>query len=255
MRIVWLSANRLGYELLEKIFNLDGIWVEHNSLKVDAIVTLTEDSKTKMYDGIKDNTLWHEIGVPIYEIEDINDEGDLLKAIQPDLVVLCGWRQIISKEILEIPKLGFIGFHPTLLPVGRGHAPIINSILEGFEKSGVTLFHLSETLDDGDIIGQCGFSITKDDHAFDVYEKVIEAGKVLIQKCFPLLAEGNAPRTPQDELKATYFKKRTLEDNKINLEDGLETAHRKIKAFSHPYLGAFVEKDGKKLIIWKAELR
>ena len=227
---------------------------EYVQINVKAVITLSDSAKTKMYDCI-DGKLWHEVGVPVHEIEDINENKDTLERLDPDLVVMCGWRQIVNKDVLEIPEKGFVGFHPTLLPVGRGSAPIINSIIEGFKDSGLTMFYAAEGLDDGDIIGQEGFQIGEDDYASDVYEKVIDTGRKLIRKYLPLLAEDKAPRIPQDNSKATYFKKRSPDDNKIELRgEDLETAYRKIRALSHPYNGAFIEKEGKKLIIWRAEL-
>ena len=248
LRIVWLSANMFGHELLKEALNV-------KEVDVVAIVTLSDKAKTKMYDAI-DKNKWYEFGLPVYEIEDINQEIALLESLHPDIVMMCGWRQILSKDVLSLPPQGVIAFHPTLLPKGIGPAPIINTILEGFKKSGVTMYYASEKVDGGDIIGQERFEIKDDDYAMDVYNKVIEAGKKLIKKYLPLLAEGKAPRMPQNEAEATYLKKRTLEDNEIKLStESPEEIYRKIRAFSKPYKGAFVRLGNKKLVIWKAELR
>lgn len=247
IKIVWLSANVFGYELLKEAINV-------KEVEVVAIVTLSDKAKTKMYDGI-DKNKWHDFGVPVYEIEDIDQEIALLESLSPDFIVMCGWRQIISNDILKLPKLGFIGFHPTLLPHGRGSAPIINTILEGLKWCGVTLFYVTDRVDSGDIIGQETFEMGDADYAMDVYNKAIEAGKVLIKKYLPLLAEGNAPRTPQNEMGATYSPKRTLKENEINLAtERPEDIYRKIRALSKPYKGAYIKLGDKKLIIWKAEL-
>lgn len=247
MKILWLSANKFGYELLKKTLNLENV-------KVENIITLKETAKTIMHDGI-DKNKWHKFGINVIEIEDINQEKQLLKKINPDLILLCGWRQILTKEILNIPKHGVIGFHPTLLPHGRGPAPIINSIMFGIKKTGVTMFYISEGIDDGDIIGQEFFEIKNEDYASDVYKKVIDSGEKLIEKYLPQIINGDAPRIPQDETEAFIFPKPKLENNKINFEkESIEEIHKKIRALSKPYNGAYVEKDGKKLVIWKAEM-
>ena len=247
MKVVWLSANKLGYELLKEALKVKDV-------NVNEIITLDDKAKTVMYDGIEKNK-WKQFNIPINEVENINENKDLLKKLAPDLLFVVGWRQIISKEILDIPKKGFIGFHPTLLPIGRGPAPIINSILNNFKSSGVTMFYLSEGLDDGDIIGQERFEILSNDHATEVYEKVVEGGKKLISKYLPLLVKGKAPRVPQDDSKASVFEKPSLKDNKIDFEkDSVEEIHRKIRALSKPYRGAYIEKDGKKLILWRNQL-
>lgn len=244
VKVIWLSANKFGYETLKQVLKI-------KKVKLSAIITLSKKAKTRMYDGIERNN-WYKFNIPVYEIKDINDEIRLINSLDPDFIIMAGWRQIIEKKILNIPRKGFIGFHPTLLPKGRGSAPIINTILSGIEKSGVTMFYLTEGIDNGNIIGQTEFKVSKDDYAQDVYDKVIRGSKKLIKEFLPLLVKGNSPRIPQDERKATYFPKRTLKDNEINLDkETTEQAHRKIRAFSKPYNGAYIKKGNKKLIIWK----
>ena len=245
-KVVWLSANKFGCELLKETIKI---------VDIEAIITLKSGSSTVMYDSIP-NEKWKEFGIDIYEIERINDEKDLIRRLSPDIVVMCGWRQIIDDEILNLPKEHFVGFHPTLLPKGRGPSPIINSIMEGYKESGLTFFHVSPGLDDGDIIGQEKFLIENNDHASDVYEKVIDVGKKLVRKYLPMLIDGTAPRTKQDESKATVFNKRTLKDNEIDLNNkSTEQIYRKIRALSKPYNGAYIKKDGKRIIIWRAEIK
>lgn len=244
-RIIWLSANLFGLKLLKQALKV----CPH---EIIAVVTLDEGAKTRMYDGVDINK-WKKFNLPVYKIVNINDDYNLIKKLKPDLIVMCGWRQILGKEILKLPRNGVIAFHPTLLPIGRGPAPIINSILEGFKKSGVTMFYAADGVDDGDIIGQAGFQIGENDNAKNVYLKVIKAGKKLIKKYLPLLVKGKAPRILQKG--GSYFTPRTIKDNEITLKDSPEIIYRKIKAFSWPYRGAFIRVGKKKLIIWEAELK
>ena len=71
-----------------------------------------------MYDGI-DNKLWYDFGIPVYKIKNINDYIQEIKKLNVNLIIMCGWRQIICKELMNVPSLGIIGFHPTMLPHGR----------------------------------------------------------------------------------------------------------------------------------------
>ena len=248
MRVVWLSANKFGYELLKETLKLSGV-------DILAIITLSDKATTKMYDGITKDK-WYEFGIPVYEIENINEEVKLIESSYPDIIMMCGWRQIIDKKILKIPKKGIIGFHPTLLPKGRGPAPIINTILEGVKESGVTMFYVDEGTDSGDIIGQERFEVQDNDYALDLYNKVVEKGKVLVKRYLPLLAKGKASRIPQNKGDVTYFPKRTLKDNEIKIAmEKTEEIYRKIRAFSKPYKGAYIKLGEKELIIWKAELQ
>lgn len=247
LRVVWLSANIFGFEVLKEAISLKNI-------EIIAIFTLGKDSPTTMYDGIE-TKMWYTFGLPVYEKKNINDCSQEIKNLNVDLIIMCGWRQIIHQELLNTPFKGIIGFHPTLLPLGRGPAPIINTILEGYPESGVTMYYISEGLDDGDIIGQESFIVGYDDYASDIYKKIIQSGKKLIINYLPMLVEGDAPRIQQNAVNATYLPKRTIMDNKINLyEDSIELIYRKIRAFSKPYTGAYIVKDNKKIIIWNAEI-
>ena len=248
MKVVWISANKLGYELLKEAVCL-------KCVLLGAIITLSKTSKTVMYDGVAQDS-WNDFGADVYKIKDINKEKALIRKLNPDLLVLCGWRQIVNKDILNIPRKGVIATHPTLLPYGRGPAPIINTILRGDKVSGLTLFYVTDGLDNGDVIGQERFSILDSDHAGEVYNKIILSGRKLVKKYFPKIADGTVKATPQDESKAVIFTRPTLKNNNIDLaDDSLEDAYRKIKALSKPYKGAFVERDGKRLVIWRAELK
>jgi methionyl-tRNA formyltransferase len=247
-KIVWLSANKLGYELLQESLNI--------GVTIDSIVTLNEDAKTVMYDGISLDK-WQEIGkkygIRTYAVTNINNDFDKISSINPDVVIMCGWRQMLDKKILDWPKDGVVGFHPTLLPKGRGPAPIINSILDKkFTDTGLTMFYAAEGVDDGDIIGQEAFYMDKDsDYASDVYAKVIDAGRILIRNYLPSLIKKTAPRIRQDNSESSYFEKRTLKDNLIDIsKDDFDDAARKVRALSKPYAGAYIVDNGKEVRIW-----
>ncbi len=242
-QLVWLSANIFGYELLKEV-----------SKSISAVITLSANSKTIQYDDVQPSE-WYKLKTPVYPIEDINKEADLLRDLKPDVVIMCGWRQVLSKEILDIPKEGVIAFHPTLLPKGRGSAPIINAILEGLEVSGVTAYYAKDGIDNGDIIEQVSFPINDTDYAMDLYNKVIESGKAIIRDLVTGLLKGKTLGIPQDETVATYFPARSLRDNEIFEYDSIEMASRKIRAFSKPYRGAFIKQGDRKVIVWNGEVK
>ncbi|MCK4666973.1 hypothetical protein KAU33_09500 [Candidatus Dependentiae bacterium] len=247
MKVIWLSANKFGYQALITASKIP-------ELILCGIITSKEDSPFVIYDKIPQEN-WNRFNVDVTKVSSILESLTEIEQMKPDLLVVIGWREIIPLDIIKIPKLGTIGFHPTLLPYGRGSAPIINTIFECVKKSGVTMFYLDEGLDSGDIIGQEKFSIDENDYALDIYEKVIEAGKKLIFDYFPLIDQGTAPRIPQDNKKAFYFKKPKLRNNRIDLKkDNPKLIIRKIRALSKPYKGAYIKVHGKKLRIWKAEI-
>lgn len=251
MKMVWLSANILGLKLLEFLQREISKIVSTITI---TIVTLNDKSGVRMYDGIKSHK-WNKFDLPLFCIEDSSELEKTILSLSPDLIFMCGWRQIIPENVLSLPPKGIIGFHPTLLPKGRGPAPIINSIMEGVRETGLSMFYVSSSVDAGDIIGQKKFIIGEDDDARAVYCKIIKAGRALMKEFFPKIIEGTAPRIPQNEKEATYFPKRSLKDNEISSGDSAEIAYRKILALSWPYRGAFIRIGGRKLIIHKAELR
>jgi len=236
--MIWISANRFGFELLQEAKKI---------CKIDAIITLKSNSKTKMYDAIEAKQ-WHATGIPVYEVDNINEEIDVIKHIKTDIMIVAGWRQIISKDILDEYKI--VAFHPTLLPFGRGPAPIINTILSRLETSGVTMFYMDEGVDSGDIIGQQQFVVGKDDYAIDVYNNVIITGCLLVKKYLKRVEERTSPRRKQRQ--AHHFSAPT--SNQIFINDDIETMYSKIRAFSYPYDGAYFKKGNLKLIIDTAKL-
>ena len=111
-------------------------------------------------------------------------------------------------------------------------------------------------IDDGDIIAQESFEIADSDHASDIYEKVIVAGQKIISKFFPLLVTGSAPRVRQNSHEALVFDKvdPLIQEIKPDI-DSIEMMDKKIRAFSHPYNGAYIADGKKKLVIWRSEIR
>lgn len=244
MGIVWLSANLFGLELLKEAARV-------NPSAISAIITLKEDAKTKMYDGV-DPELWKQFGIPVYYITRIEHEEELLRTLNPDYLLMMGWRQMLPNTILRIPHYGTIGSHPTMLPKGRGPAPIINTLLNGLSLGGVSFFYVDIGMDSGDLLDQEAYEITYNDHTWEVYQKVISVGKTLIRRNLSTLLDRTASRTPQVETFATTFEKPA--SNELFWEDSLEIKYRKIKAFSHPYNGAYLKKNQNLFVIWRGAI-
>ncbi len=247
-KVVLLSANEFGYKVM---IHLDESFAPN---PVTNIITLSPDSTTVMYDSVEPEQ-WSEFGLPLDFVKDSEGLKATLEIIKPDLVMMIGWRQTLPLEVLSIPKLGVVGFHPTLLPIGRGPAPIINTILEGFTHSGVSMFYVSPELDTGDIIVQSHFDIDPKETATSLYQKVAHEGCILATAMIEDILSGKAPRTRQDGSKATYFRKLSLADNEIFLSDTPDLISKKIRALTHPYRGAFMRTPHGKLIIWEGEYR
>ena len=244
-KIAFLTANYFGYTLLYHL--LKDEFVKKN-IEI-FLYTLHPESKTKMYDGIKVcyfENLYKKFPniTKFYLIKHVTNEDDKQKFFENklDLLIVAGWRQIIPKDILYFPEKNTIGFHPAPLPKGRGPAPLINTILLGWENTAMTLYYLDERVDSGDIIEQFKINVGAEDYVFDLYKKIIKAGIYLLKKNIKNILFDKANRFKQNESEAFYFPKLTLKDNKILWEEiiTISKANRKIKAFSFPYKGAFI---------------
>ena len=124
-----------------------------------------------------------------------------------DILFVLGYRKLLSKELLNAPRIGCIGSHPTLLPRGRGHHPIIWTVVKKLKTSGLTLFWLDEGVDSGDIWYQRKFRVEMCDADW-LYEKATRVAQEILRERVPELEMGVFKRTPQDHSKATYWRKR-----------------------------------------------
>jgi len=173
--------------------------------------------------------------------QDIN-APEVIEAVgRSDLLVCGGWSRLFSKDLLEACPLGAVNLHPTLLPEGRGRAPIPWTIIKGLTRSGVTLHYMTEGCEDGDIIGQEAFDIDPDETAGSLYFKATEAAERLCREYVPRLLAGSAPRIPQDHSLATVWPKRTPEDSRIpSLQYDGDLLWRTVRALDRYYPRAYV---------------
>jgi methionyl-tRNA formyltransferase len=194
------------------------------------------------------------LGIPLLETADINapETAAAIRSSGGRLLVVTGWSQLLRTPLLELCELGAVGMHPTRLPRGRGRAPIPWTLIKGLSESAVTLFHLTEGVDDGDIVAQAGFEVGPDEDAADVYAKVTGACVQLVREFVPRLLEGSAPRTPQDHSAATYWPRRRPEDGLIDWAGSARDLHNWVRGLTRPYPGAFTTLRGERLTVWKA---
>ena len=177
-----------------------------------------------------------------------------IKKANPDLIIVCGWRKMISKDVYEIPKKGSVAIHGSLLPKYRGFAPMTWPIINGEKETGITMFYMTEEVDTGDIVGQVKYSIGDEDTGYDLYKKAIAGAVSLIRNYIPLIKKDNAPRLKQDDSKASYACARTPDDGLIDWTKNAKEIYNLIRALAKPFPGAFTYHQGKKLFVWKARL-
>lgn len=247
MRIVFVSGVKFGHDLLS--------YVLENNLKISLIISYADSKKYNHSDYVSFDDLANKFKIRNLKVQNINDEENIqiIKKMKPDLILVMGWSQILKDEIIRIPANGVIGSHPTELPKYRGRAPIPWSIIKGLTESALTFFYIQEGVDDGDILDQRKFTISDNDDAAIVYNKITQIGKEMLLENLRLVESGKANRTKQENSKfIEYWQKRVPDDGMIDWSKSAKDIHTLIRATTHPYPGAFTLFRGSKLKIWKA---
>ena len=152
--------------------------------------------KTLMPTPVKEVALKHQI--PVYQPKKVREEEftETLRKLAPDVIVVAAFGQIITKEILEIPRFGCINVHASLLPAYRGAAPIQWAVINGEKESGVTIMQMDEGLDTGDMIDKVVVPLAEDETGGSLFDKLSQAGAQLCVKVLKDLEEGKAVHVP-----------------------------------------------------------
>jgi methionyl-tRNA formyltransferase len=227
-----------------------------NGWNVEAVFCYDESKRRLYSDFTSFDEITKKYGIKMIKVKNINDKENvkILQEINPDLILVMGWSQLLNNEIIQIPRFGVIGSHPTELPKYRGRAPIPWTIIKGLKESALTFFYITSGIDDGDILDQRKFQISDSDDATSLYEKITEVGRQMLLDNLKLISEGRIKRIKQDGSKfIENWPKRIPEDGKIDWAKSNREIHTLIRATTHPYPGAFTFFKKHKLKIWKAK--
>jgi methionyl-tRNA formyltransferase len=163
-----------------------------------------------------------------------------LAAFSPELIVVADFGQFLMQNILALPSKGAVNVHPSLLPKYRGAAPIQWAIANGDIETGVTVLHVTEKMDAGDILLQEVVSIHDEDTTPTLEPKLAEVGARLLLAALDLIRDGRAIRKPQDESRVTFAHKLTKEDGRIDWPQPAAVIRNRIRGFA-PWPGCFCE--------------
>src|SRR5919108_1561929 len=247
MRTVWVSDDTMGRDCLEAAAAVGA--------EIVGVVTLPETATVDRSARCSFDDVASRLRADLVYTEDVNDEQTLnvLRKLEPELVFVVGWYQLVRQPFIALASEGVFGMHPTLLPRHRGRAAIPWAILSGLARTGVTLFEIADpTADSGAIVGQIVVEITPDDTATTLYDRIAEAHVDLIREYVPRLIAGTAPREPQDPLRASSWPRRRLEDGIIDWETRAPYLYDWVRAQTRPYPGAFTFLGEEKVIVWRA---
>ncbi len=186
----------------------------------------------------------------------MKEEGfqEKLRALQPELIVVVAYGQILPKSILKIPQYGAVNIHASLLPQYRGAAPIVWAILKGEKVTGVTTMFMDEGMDTGDILLQREIPIEDDDTAETLQQRLALVGSQLFMETLEKMKAGNIRSMPQDHSRATYAPPLKKEDGRIDWGKDAKEIGLQVRAFD-PWPGAFTELDGRLLKVYRGEVR
>lgn len=179
-------------------------------------------------------------GIPVFQPRRLRDSGALaaLEELAPEVICVVAYGQLLPKAVLDLPPLGCINVHASLLPKYRGAAPIQAALLAGETVTGVTTMFMAEGLDTGDIILQQEVAIEPGDDAGTLHDKLAAAGAELLVETLRLLASGQAPRRPQDHRLATYAPKVDKAAAALDWTQPAEQVRNHVRAYA-PWPGAY----------------
>lgn len=247
MKIMFMGTPEISAICLKKLIE-DG----HN---IAAVVTREDKPRGRgnVMTPTPTKALALENSIPVYEPKTLKDEAfsALLDEISPELIVVVAFGKILPKSVLDYPKFGCINLHVSLLPKYRGAAPMQRAIMNGERETGVTVMHMNEGLDTGDIISVEKFQIGAEDNFEDIHDRSALVGGALLSKTIKEIENGTASRVKQNEAEATYAAKIEKSDAKIDFSKSASELDFIIRGVT-PIPGAFAYLNGKMLKIVKA---
>lgn len=247
MRTAWVSFDTIGRDCLEAAAEAGADMV--------GVVTLPGPVDPTRSGQCSFGEVASRIGAELVETTDVNSEEtlDALRALDPELVFVVGWSQLVREPFIALAREGVFGMHPTLLPRHRGRAPIPWAILTGLARTGVTLFEIVDaTADSGAIVGQVAVDIAPDETATTLFDRLGRAHVELVREYVPQLLAGTAPRVPQDARRASAWPKRVPADGIIDWETRAPYLYDWVRAQTRPYPGAFTFLGEEKVVVWSA---
>ena len=179
-----------------------------------------------------------ENNIKVFQPNNIKEDYDEIKNVNPDIIITCAYGQIIPEELINLPRLGCINVHASILPKYRGGAPIHRAIINGDKVTGVTIMYMDKSMDTGDIISIRECKIEDDDNLDTLFNKLSDIGRSLLLDTLPSIIDKTNSRIPQDNSKATYAYNIKKEETKIDFSDNTLNIYNKIRGLS-PSIGCF----------------
>lgn len=249
MRVVYMGTPDFAVNTLEAV-------VEAGH-EVALVVTQPDRAKGRgkkiIYSPVKQAAM--KLDLPVVQPEKIRNDDFIkhLNMIAPDVIVVVAFGQFLPESILNIPRLGCINVHASLLPEYRGAAPIQWAVIDGLEKTGVTTMYMDKGMDTGDIICQSVIQLVKEETGGSLFDKLAVEGAKLLITTLEQLENGTATRTKQDDSKSSYAKMLSKDMGNLDFSKSASELERLIRGLN-PWPSAYTKINGKTLKIYRAEV-
>lgn len=197
-----------------------------------------------------------EKGLDFIFVDDINNESSVawIKEREPKVIFCLGWSRLVKEEVLSLPEIGVVGYHPALIPKNRGRHPLIWAICLGLRETGSSFFLMDNGADSGDLISQERMPIEANETATTLYEKMEDIALVQLRGILEDIHNGELKRSPQDHADASYWRKRSKRDGQIDWRMSAQVIDRLIRALCPPYPGAHFVYKGQDYIVLESQV-
>lgn len=243
--ILVFAYHDVGHECLDVLIR--------RGLRIAGVFTHRDNPKENIWFKSVARLAQHH-GLPVQTPDSVNTPEwiERIRALAPEIIFSFYYRDMIGQPILDVPRLGAFNMHGSLLPRYRGRAPINWAVIHGERETGATLHYMVKRADAGDIVDQEPVAIGARETARDVFVHVTAAARRVLERSLDAIVRGAAPRTPQDESRATYFGGRQPEDGRIDWTRSAVEIFNLIRGVTHPYPGAFTQAHDRLLRVWWA---
>lgn len=191
--------------------------------------------------------------IPVIQPARIKEDYQAVADLKPDLIITAAYGQIVPQAVLDIPRLGCINVHASLLPLYRGGAPVHQAIIDGQEKTGVTIMYMVKKMDAGDMIAQKETPILEEDTVGILYDRLSDVGAKLLKETLPDILKGTNQRIPQDENLVTYAPTLSREDERLDWNMSARQVYNKVRG-TNPWPGSYTTYQGKTVKIWAGQV-
>lgn len=191
--------------------------------------------------------------IPVIQPARIKEDYQEIVDLNPDLIITAAYGQIIPQALLDVPRLGCVNVHASLLPMYRGGAPVHQAIIDGQEKTGVTIMYMVKKMDAGDMIAQKETPIYEDDTVGVLYDRLSDLGAELLKETLPAILNGTNDRVKQDESLVTYAPTLSREDERIDWNLSAKQVYNKVRG-TNPWPGSYTTYQGKTVKIWAGQV-